>query len=75
MAEERESINVTGNVTIEPTWKKLFAFSTNKYSGYVASVEEAMALVKEYELKTTTRFSCFKADKMFGSGGKITSKK
>ena len=55
--------------------EKPFAVSTNKYSGYVAYVEEAMALVKEYEQKTTTRFSCLKADKMFGSGGKITSKK
>ena len=60
MAEERESNNVTGNVTMEPTWKKLFVFLPNKYSGYVASVEEAMALVKEYELKTTTDFLVLK---------------
>jgi len=48
-----------------------FKASTSKYFGYVQTVEEAMAVIKQYELDTTTKFSCYKADKMFGSGGKI----
>ena len=36
---------------------------------YVESVEAAMAVIKQYELETTTKFSCFKSDKMFGTGG------
>ena len=51
MCEERESNNVTGNMTVEPTWKKVFAFSTNKYSGYVVSLEEAMALCKRIRVE------------------------
>ena len=38
--------------------------------GYVDSLEEAMLLLKKYEQETTTKFSCYKSDKMFGSGGK-----
>ena len=30
---------------------------------YVASVEAAMAVIKQYELETTTKFSCFKSNK------------
>jgi len=45
-----------------------FKASTSKYFGYVQTVEEAMAVIKQYELDTTTKFSCYKADKMFGSG-------
>ena len=37
------------------------------------SLEEAMLLVKKYEQETTTKFSCYKSDKMFGSGGKTFS--
>ena len=36
---------------------------------YVESVEAAMAVIKQYEQETTTKFSCFKSDKMFGAGG------
>ena len=52
------------------TWENLFINSTDKYSGYVQTLEDAMKLIREYELATTTKFSCFKADKMFGRGGK-----
>lgn len=57
--------------SVEPTWQTLFTNSTNKYSGYVSNVEEAMEVIREYELKTTTKYFCFKADKMFGQGGKF----
>ena len=43
--------------------------SASKYVGYVESVEAAMAVIKQYELETTTKLSCFKSDKMFGAGG------
>ena len=52
------------------TWQAMLRGSTNKYVGYVKSVEEAMAVLREYELETTSKFSCFKSDKMFGAGGK-----
>ena len=51
------------------SWEKLYDGSVNKYLGYVASVEQAMKLIREYELKTTSKFSCFKAEKTFGQGG------
>ena len=52
-------------------WQTKFKTSTSKYFGYVQTVEEAMAVIKQYELDTTTKFSCYKADKTFGSEGKI----
>ena len=52
------------------TWQTKFKASASKDFGYVQTVEEAMAVIKQYELDTTTKFSCYKADKMFGSGGK-----
>lgn len=53
------------------TWNTTFKASTSKYFGYVESVEEATMAIKQYELETTTKFSCFKYDKMFGAGGEI----
>ena len=49
------------------TWHAKLRGSTNKFVGYVGSVEEAMTVMRQYELETTTKFSCFKSDKMFGS--------
>ena len=53
------------------TWQAKLRGSTNKFVGYVGSVEEAVTVIRQYELETTTKFSCFKWDKMFGAGGKI----
>ena len=53
------------------TWQVKLRGSTNKFVGYVGSVEEATTV---YELETTTKFSCFKSDKMFAAGGKIIMK-
>ena len=53
------------------TWQKIFKSPENPNYGYVDSLEEAMLLLKKYEQETTTKFSCYKSDKMFGSGGKI----
>ena len=50
------------------SWEPKFKGSTSKYVGYVESVEAAMAVIKQYEIETTTKFSCFKSDKMFGAG-------
>ncbi len=51
-------------------WQSGFIGSCSRYFGYVHTVEEAMAVMKQYELDTTTRFSCFKSSKDFGSTGK-----
>ena len=37
--------------------------------GYVNSVDEAYKLIAEFETGSTTKFSCFKADKGFGNTG------
>lgn len=52
------------------TWQEIFKSPENPNYGYVDSLEEAMLLLKKYEQETTTKFSCYKSDKMFGSGGK-----
>lgn len=51
------------------TWQDIFKSRENPNYGYVDSLEEAMLLLKKYEQETTTKFSCYKSDKMFGSGG------
>ena len=62
---------MAGNTTTN--WESLFVSSTDKYSGYVQTLEDAMKLIREYELATTTKFSCFKADKMFGLGEEVST--
>ena len=44
----------------------------NPFLGYVNSFERALEIVKEYELKTTTKFTVYKRSKNFGSAGKFT---
>ena len=39
--------------------------------GYVFSVKDAYRLLADFEMKTTTKFSCFKADKSFDNIGKL----
>ena len=55
------------------TWQKIFKRPENPNYRYVDSLEEALLLLKKYEQETTTKFSCYKSDKMFGSGGKTFS--
>ena len=51
--------------------QEIFTSRENPNYGYVYSLEEAMLSLKKYEQETTTKFSCYKSDKMFGSGGII----
>lgn len=62
------TLSTTDNA--ECTWQLKFKASASKYVGYVESVDAAMDAIKQYELETTTKFSIFKSDKMFGAGGK-----
>lgn len=55
------------------TWQKIFKSPENPNYGYVDSLEEEMLLLKKYEQETTTKFSSYKSDKMFESGGKTFS--
>lgn len=73
IAEGSHLENEKGSSAAEPvcTWQEKLRGSTNKYVGYVESVEAAMSVIRQYELETTTKFSCFKSDRMFGAGGKI----
>ena len=52
------------------TWQEVFKSPENPHYGYVDLLEEAMLVLKKYEQETTTKFSCYKSDKMFGTGGK-----
>ena len=52
------------------TWQEIFKSSSSQHRGFVESTQKAMLLLKKYELETATKFSCYKSDKMFGSGGK-----
>ena len=54
----------------ENTWQQIFKSCSTHHHGFVDSIEQAMVLQKKYELETTTKFSCYKSDKLFGSGGK-----
>ncbi|XP_067053087.1 uncharacterized protein [Acropora muricata] len=52
----------------ENTWQQIFKSCSTHHHGFVDSIEQAMVLQKKYELETTTKFSCYKSDKLFGSG-------
>ena len=52
------------------TWLCKFKESNSPYVGYVDSVEDALDVLREYELKTTTQFRSHKVDKTFGNRGK-----
>ena len=52
------------------TWQEIFKSPENPNCRYVDSLLEAMLLLKNYEQEITTTFSCYKSEKMFGSGGK-----
>ena len=47
----------------------LFAVQFSERSGLVKDVNAAESILREYETATTTRFSCFKANKGFGNTG------
>lgn len=41
--------------------------------GYAFSLEDAYNFIRELERQTTTRFTCYRADKGFGAIGEIGS--
>ena len=47
----------------------LFAVQFSERSALVKDVKAAEPILREYETATTTRFSCFKANKGFGNTG------
>ena len=51
------------------TWREIFTSYSDQHRGFVESVEKATELLKKYELETTTKFCCYKPDKIFGVGG------
>ncbi|CAB3981007.1 Hypothetical predicted protein [Paramuricea clavata] len=57
------------DINTKTKWLSGFIGSCSRYFGYVHTVEEAMAVMKQYKLDTTTRLSCFKSSKDFGSRG------
>lgn len=38
---------------------------------YVSSLDQATKLISSFEAKNTVKFSCYKADKNFGSDGEL----
>ena len=59
IAEGSHLENEKGSSATEPvcTWQEKLRRSTNKYVGYVESVEAAITVIRKYELLTTTKFS------------------
>lgn len=51
------------------TWQEIFASSSDQHCGFVESIGKATELLKKYKLEITTKFSCYKSDKMFGAEG------
>ena len=49
------------------SWSHLFSKSFSAYSGYVASLEEAVKVIKEYEVSTTATFTAKYQTKGFGN--------
>ena len=54
---------MVGILTYEPA----FDHKITDNSGYLFSVEDAYRLLADFEMKTTTKFCCFKANKSFGN--------
>ena len=44
-------------------------FTLGENFGYVFSLDEAYKFIGEFETQTTTKFTCYKADKNFGAIG------
>ena len=40
-----------------PSWSQLFSESFSDYSGYVTNLEDAIKLIKGYEVNTTSSFT------------------
>ena len=53
------------------TWQEIFKSCSNQHQGFVNLIEQAMVLLQKYKLETTTKFSSYESDKMFGTGGTI----
>lgn len=60
--QERSSENTT-----EHGWQRLWTMSFDPYNGYVQNLEDAMALLREYEIETTSRFTQTAQTAKFGS--------
>ena len=56
------------------SWSQLFSESFSDYSGYVTNLEDAIKLIKEYEVNTTTSFTVTYQTRGFGKSpiGKIS---
>ena len=49
------------------TWSDLFTKKFSDYSGYVSNLDDAMRVLKAYEVATTSTFTVIKQTKGFGS--------
>ena len=49
------------------TWSDLFTKKFSDYSGYVSSLDDAMRVLKAYEVATTSTLTVIKQTKGFGS--------
>ena len=64
-------LNFSNDAVPVYTWQELFKYSSNEYTGFVELIEIAFDLMKKYELETTTKFSSYKSDQIFGHRGKL----
>lgn len=68
--QERSSENTT-----EHSWQRLWTMSFDPYNGYVQNLEDAMALLREYEIETTSRFTQTAQTAKFGSTDDLKKKR
>ena len=69
--DSRLNFSNTNDAVPAYTWQELFKYSSSEYTGFVESIETAFDLMKKYELETTSKFSSYKSDQIFGRRGKL----
>ena len=56
---------MVGILSYEPAFDR----KIDENFGYISSIQGAYKLIGEFEMRPTTKFSCFKVDREFGNIG------
>ena len=59
------------NMATESSNENVFTDDVHNKVSYVNSLEDALDIVKDYELRTTTKFTVYKKSKAFGATGML----
>ncbi|XP_041373786.1 uncharacterized protein LOC121386838 [Gigantopelta aegis] len=55
-------------------WENLFLHKLDKFNGYVSTLEEALDVIKHFEITTTSKFALCKQSEKFGCTEDLTAK-